>query len=219
MGKIKIDGGWYESDPGHSYYDDLGRWVPSLTQCLKLAGLSDYSGVDPDVLENAARRGTEVHELAATYNRFGELDPAWLTDETTPYFNGYLQFLDDTGFKPDPQWTEVPMIATIHGMKVGVTPDCHGQHKRDNWVLELKATAARQASWSVQTALQECAIYKTTRCGRARRFALMLMKDGKYRLGEEHTNHDEDMDAGIAALKTVWWRLSHGQDLKKRLAI
>ena len=45
-----------------------------------------------------------------------------------------------------------------------------------------------------------------------------LMKTGKYNLGAEHTNHEEDLANGIAALRNVYWRMDDGQDLRKRLA-
>lgn len=216
MSRIKITGGWYDSDV-HLYMDEQGKFVPSLTQCLKLTGLSDYTGVDVDVLENAARRGTEVHELAATYNRYGAVDPTWITEECEPYFGAYMYFLLDSGFQPDPRWTETPMIATVHGFKVGVTPDCFGWRRREQWLLEFKCTAARLPSWSIQTAIQEAAIFKTNRCGRVRRFALMLMKDGKYRLGDEHTEHETDWADAMAMLRVVWRRLQQGQELWRRL--
>lgn len=216
MSKVKIEGGWFDEEK-HIYTDESGVFCPSLTQVLKLQGLSDYSGIDPEVLENAARRGTEVHGLAAVFNRYGELDPAWISEECQPYIDAYFDFIMDTGFKPDPQWTEVPMIATIHGMKIGITPDCHGTMGRNKAIVELKCTSGRMPSWSIQTALQEMGIYKSNHCGRVRRYALMLMKDRKYRLGDEHTNHEEDAANGIAALRNVWWRINHGQDLRKRV--
>jgi hypothetical protein len=216
MSAIAIPGGTFSTEP-HEYRDEQGYFIPSLTQVLKLQGLSDYSGVDQDVLDNAARRGTEVHSLAAAFNQFGDVDPSWFTDETQPYFDALMAFYLDTKFQPDPEWSEKSMIATIHGMRVGVTPDCHGRVGKDRWIVEFKCTSTRQKYWSIQTALQECAIYNSNHCGRVRRFALMLMKTGKYNLGPEHTDHEDDLANGIAALRNVWWRINAGQDLRKRL--
>jgi len=212
VSKVKIDGGWYDDDR-HEYTTDAGVRVPSITQVIKLAGFSDFSGIDPAVLENAARRGTEVHALAAAYNQFGEVDPAWVSEECEPYFNSYMKFLAESGYKPDPQWTEVPIIANVCGMLIGVTPDSHGTLGRYKAVVELKCTASREPYWSIQTAIQECAIYKSNRCGRVRRHALILKKDGTYRLGEEYTDHENDMADGIAALRCVWWRINHGEKI------
>ena len=215
--KVKIQGGWFEDSPKHAYFADSGEWIPSLTQVLKLTGLSDYSGIDEDVLQRAAERGTKVHELAATFNRYGDLDPSWVDEETQPYIEAYFAFLKETGFKPDPEWTEVPMIASIAGFLVGVTPDCHGILRANKCIIELKATASKQDSWSIQTAIQEASIYRSNRCGRVRRYSLMLMKDARYLLSDEYTNHEDDMECGIAALRCVWRRLRAGQKLWERV--
>ena len=89
----------------------------SATQILKLNGLSDYEGVDQRVMENAARRGSLVHDLAFAHNKFGEVDPAWLTEETAGYFDGYLKFLHDTGFTPTGDWIEKGIVCQIHGFR------------------------------------------------------------------------------------------------------
>ncbi len=212
---IIIPGGSF-SEEGHLYRDESGAFIPSLTQVLKLQGLSDYGGIDPEVLANAARRGSEVHALAAAYNAYGECDPSWITEETQPYFDAYMDFLRDTHFKPDPAWVECAMIATIRGRKVGVTPDCYGKLGRDNAIVELKCTAAPQPSWSIQTCIQEFAIFNSAHCGRVKRFALMLMKTRKYKL-LEHTDHLEDETNALAALQNVYWRLAKGQDLRRML--
>jgi hypothetical protein len=213
----QIPGGSFNDSP-HEYRDEAGAWVPSLTQVLRLQGLSaDYGGISEDVMENAARRGTEVHQLAAAYNQFGEVDPGWITPETEPYFDAYLAFLKDTNFKPDPEWSERNLIATIYGFKIGITPDCHGTWGRTKAIIELKCTSSRHRSWELQTGLQEMGVYHSNVIGRVRRFALMLMKTGKYNLGKEHTNHEYDAANGIAALRNVWWRIEDGQDLRKLL--
>jgi hypothetical protein len=223
-----IPGGTFCDDP-HRYIDDAGNWVPSLTQVLKLAGLYDYGIIDNADLEpsgngngnlskfainmqNAARRGTLIHELIEVWNKEHDLDPNWVTDEIGGYFGGYRRFLADTGFVCDPTWAEAPMIATIRGMRIGMRPDVFGKMRRDKAVVEIKATAGVQAAWSIQTALQELGIHASNNVGRVRRYALQLFKDGRYKL-HEHSNHQQDEAVGIAALRLVWWRLEQGQKL------
>jgi hypothetical protein len=215
--RTAIQNGWFQTDPFHAYFDEQDNWVVSATQVLKLSGLSNYDGVAEDVMENAARRGSLVHDLAFAHNKFGETDPAWLTEETEGYFNGYLKFLSDTGFTPTGDWIEKGIICRIHNFAIGLTPDIFGKIGRDPWVVEIKAAAAVQASWSIQTALQEMGIHGSNHVGRCRRGALQLFKDGRYKL-HPHTNHQEDEAVAIAALRLVHWRMAHGQDLMKRLA-
>lgn len=215
--KIAIQGGWFQSEPFHAYYDEQGVWTPSATQVLKFGGLSNYDGVAEDVLEKASRRGTAVHDLAFSHNRFQAVDPAWISEELSGYFNGYLKFLDETGFAPDGRWIETGIICRIHGMALGLTPDIFGHIGRDSWVIEIKAAAAVQASWSLQTAMQEMGIHGSNHVGRCRRGALQLFKDGRYKL-HPHVNHQEDEAVAIAALRLVHWRMQNGQDLEKKLA-
>lgn len=214
--KVPINGGYY-SDDEHIYTDERGVFVPSLTQILHLQGLSDYFGIDEDVLENAARRGSEVHALAAAWNQYGDVDPGWISPECDAYFSAYMKFLDESDYKPAPEWTEKPFIAVICGYKVGMTPDTYGKMRKDNVLIEIKCTAAPQPSWALQTAAQEAGIFKSNRCGRIRRHALMLKKDGNYKLLPEYTDHERDMRNMLAAIQNVYWRLEAGQDLRKRL--
>lgn len=217
MSTVQIPGGTFSDEP-HEYRGESGNWIPSLTQTLKLQGLSCFDGADPEDMANAARRGDALHGIVEVYNKDREgLDPAWITEELQGYFNGYLAFERDTSFQCDSSWTERPMIAEVAGMALGLKPDCFGKIGRYDAVVELKAASSVQASWSVQTALQELAIYKSQHVGRARRFALQLFKDGRYKL-HPHENHQEDEAVGIAALRTIHWRLSKGQKVWERLA-
>lgn len=216
MSTVAIHGGTFSTTP-HRYEDEQKKFVPSLTQCLHLAGLSDFLGADPEDLANAARRGDLLHQVVEVYNKDHEgLDPSWITEEIEGYFNGYLAFERDTGFKPDPAWTELPMIVTVQQMPIGLKPDCFGKLGKWNAVVEIKAASSVQPSWSVQTGLQEMGIFKSNHVGRVQRFALQLFKDGRYKL-HPHTNHQEDEAVGIAALRLVHWRMSKGQKVWQKL--
>lgn len=210
----KIPGGTYSDDP-HEYFDESGRWVPSLTQCGKLSGMVQLYG-DADVVANAARRGSEVHKIAGFFNRFREIDETWLTEENGGYFAGYQQFLKESGFVPDPAWVETPMVVNIHGFPVGVTPDVFGTFTslRVNAVIELKTVASPQPFWAVQTAIQEVARYKSKALGHVRRHSLILFKDARYKLLPPYEN-PHDLDDGIAMLRTVHWRLRNGHNLRQ----
>jgi hypothetical protein len=208
----QIPGGSFSSDP-HRYNDEDGHFVPSLTQTIKLAGLSSFDGADPDDMANAARRGDLLHGVVEVYNKDPEgLDPSWITEEIEGYFNGYLAFERDAHFQCDPSWSERSVIGEIGGLKIGVTPDLFGKIGRYDAIVELKAASSVQASWALQTAAQELIIYHSQHVGRARRFALQLFRDGKYKL-HPHLNHAEDERIVREALDLVWWRLQHKQKL------
>jgi hypothetical protein len=208
---IAIDGGFYNEE-SHGYYDPKGKFVPSATQILQLVGLSDYSMVPPEVLENKRRIGSEVHDLCASIDKYGDIDPSWVSEECFPYVKAYQCFRHDHNFEPEVELVEKPIIVSVHGMLYGVTPDAPGKLRGMDATLERKCVEAAQASWAVQTALQEFARYRTSRCGRSQRFALQLKKDGSYRINP-HTNHNLDESRAIAFLTTVYARLDAGQKL------
>lgn len=90
-------------EEAHVYRVD-GRIVPSVTEILSGVGLAEnfMAGgreIDPDVLANAAERGTMVH-LAIELECLGELDEDTVDDEIWPYLEAWRQFVDDTGFLP-----------------------------------------------------------------------------------------------------------------------
>ena len=58
-------------DDTHTYIVD-GVIVPSITQMLKVKFGGKYNGVSKATLENAANKGTEVHEAIERYCRNGE---------------------------------------------------------------------------------------------------------------------------------------------------
>lgn len=58
-------------DETHTYIAD-GVIVPSITQMLKVKFGGKYDGVSRATLENAARKGTEVHEAIQRYCECGE---------------------------------------------------------------------------------------------------------------------------------------------------
>lgn len=215
MALEKIDGGYFDATT-HAYYDPEGRFVPSVTQVLKLTGLSNYDFVKKEVLEAKAELGTEVHSLTVLHDKYGSLDPTWVSERAVPHFAAYEKFVHEKHFEPDPAWTERSIIATIYGMKVGVTPDRFGKLAEVPTVLELKCVESPLDSWGFQTAIQEMAIFKTQHCGRAQRMALQLTKSGKYKL-DPHTDHAGDASAAIAALTVVYARIRAGEKVWERV--
>lgn len=215
MALVVIDGGFYDAET-HGYYGPDGKFVPSATQILTLIGLSDFSMVRPEVIQAKREIGLEAHDLCATIDMHGDIDPSWISERTLPYVTAYQLFRREKHFVPHPEWVEKPMIACVHGMRYGVTPDAFGKLDGYDAILERKCVEAPQASWAVQTALQEMAIYKANHCGRAQRFALQLKKNSRYHI-DPHHNHALDCSRAIAFLTTIYARLDAGQKLWEKL--
>lgn len=60
-------------DETHTYLVD-GVIVPSITQILKIKFGNKYAGIDKDVLQRAADKGTEVHEAIEKLCKTGEVE-------------------------------------------------------------------------------------------------------------------------------------------------
>lgn len=72
MEQWEINGFTLEFEPTtHTYLVD-GVIVPSITQMLQVKFGGKYNGVSRATLENAAAKGTEVHEAIEHYCRYGE---------------------------------------------------------------------------------------------------------------------------------------------------
>jgi hypothetical protein len=82
----------------HTYRFE-GKVIPSVTQCLKTAGIIDYSMIPQDILRRAAARGTAVHRACELYD-LDTLDESTLDAEVGGYLEGYKKFLRDTRFQP-----------------------------------------------------------------------------------------------------------------------
>jgi hypothetical protein len=215
MALVAIQGGWYDAE-SHGYYGPDGKWVPSATQVLSLCGLSDYSMVNPEVLAAKRAIGNETHDLCATIDKYGTIDPDWISESAKPYVEAYQLFREQRRFVPAADKVEVPIIACIAGMLVGVTPDAPGKLDGYDAILERKCVAAPMSSWAVQTAIQEMALFKTMHCGRTQRFALQLKKTGKYRI-DAHDNHKLDAQRAISALVIVYARIDSGEKVWESL--
>ena len=71
METFYIKGGTLEYfDDTHTYLYD-GLILPSVTQILGVKYRNDYASIPPAVLENAAKRGTEIHKAIENFNVSG----------------------------------------------------------------------------------------------------------------------------------------------------
>lgn len=83
----------------HAYWMN-GRRLYGVTSVIKEVLPTDYSGVPPDVLENARNRGNEVDALAAKYV-VGQLSeyPAGTREDAIPLFEKFQAWWDKQNFR------------------------------------------------------------------------------------------------------------------------
>lgn len=105
----EVGGRWLEYvESGHLYLVD-GIIVPSVTQMLDAVLGFGYSGVAPEVLAEAARKGTAVHEAIQRWNEAGE-------ESELPELASYKSMTEDYGFKA--RNCEQPVIICHEGRPV-----------------------------------------------------------------------------------------------------
>lgn len=73
-------------------YTLYGQKIPSVTQLMTPLSSAVYGGINTDVLNKAAERGTEVHQAAENYANFGIED---ISPERRGYFDGFREWFDE----------------------------------------------------------------------------------------------------------------------------
>jgi hypothetical protein len=167
------------------------RWngviVPSVTQCLKTAGVIDYSMIPQDILQRAAIRGTAVHRACELFD-LDTLDESTLDAEIGAYLEGYKAFLRDTGFQPARVERRIYHPEHQYAGTLDRTGSINGQFA----VVDIK-TGIMLDGHRAQLAAYTMALPMPRRY---RRFGLQLTGDGGYRV-HEFPMRDLTMDFNI----------------------
>ncbi|KAA6459604.1 hypothetical protein DYQ86_15915 [Acidobacteria bacterium AB60] len=183
-------------DDRHEYRNSAGIVRPSVTQALKLANVIDYSRVPPSILENARRRGSNVHRWTGEWDRYGDIDRTWIQEDEVPYFEAWLRFRRESRFVIDQ--IEQPMLRSVRGIEIGGTPDRVGYLGRNRFVLDIKCCRSRHYGWGLQVALYEMMLTGRARLGHLGRLIVQLFPTGNYSAFPLEA-HD-DAPAALAAL-------------------
>lgn len=83
-------------EEGHIYRLD-GKEIPSVTTIMKPLSSVLYRGVDEELLNRAAQRGTAVHNAIENYIKFGIED---IADEYRGYFEAFLKWYREKDVQP-----------------------------------------------------------------------------------------------------------------------
>lgn len=84
-------------EEGRHLYKLDGSEIPSVTTIMKPLSESLYHGVDEAVLNQAANRGTAVHNAIENYLKFGIED---ISEEYAGYLKAFVQWCKDANVKP-----------------------------------------------------------------------------------------------------------------------
>jgi hypothetical protein len=181
-----------------------GVRVPSVSEILKVSGMTDYSMVPPDVLENARRRGQAVDEWLTALDE-GLIDQDHEPDpEIAGYVRGYKRFLRESDFKVEK--IQTPMVS--REWRFAGTSDRWGQFistcRRS--VLDIKCVARMMPETKAQLAgYALLAEPMLPRAYKIDRWALRLTPEGSFEL--RHYTDRSDFDDFIAALRITVWKM------------
>lgn len=178
----------------HRYYY-RGREVPGVTRVLEAEGLVDWSHVPSRTLQRAQRRGAYVHE-ACRFLDEGRLDWESLDYRIKGYVLGWQKFKDESGIRI------TAVERQLYRDGYAGTLDRTGILRRRRTLIDIK-TGTVQPAVAVQLAAYEHLTGKPHL-----RYAVLLIKDGDYRLEGPYLD-PTDLAAFFAALNLYNWRTSH----------
>jgi hypothetical protein len=120
-----------------------------VTEILRTAGLIDFSGVPPDVLEASRQFGSAVHKMIELWHE-NTLDEKSLDPNLVSYLNAWKCVWADFIHVGSCAWTEKPLESKKH--KFRGTPDAILKIEDRFELFEIK-TSARLETWvAIQTA-------------------------------------------------------------------
>lgn len=128
-------------EAAHTYTLD-GTHLPSVTEITRFLAF-DYKSDKPWLAEQAARRGTAVHEACALID-YGETPEE--TPETAGYLTAYRRFLRD--YRPD--WTLIEHPMGSRSLGFAGTLDRYGSMDGQPVVLDLKTGSLHNAALAAQ---------------------------------------------------------------------
>lgn len=186
---------------------DTSRYVvdgvrrPSVTEILRLAGLTSLDSIPESYLERARQRGEDLHAWIEGIND-GVLDedlepPQQIVGRVA----AYRRFLAETGFRV----LKSEQVVVNRALDYVGTYDLLGELPglRGELLVDLKATTKLYP----ETRLQVCG-YAMALDPRPARAALQLLPDGRYKL-ERYADRADESD-WIAACRVAHFKLAHG---------
>jgi hypothetical protein len=198
-----------EFDPKTHEYRNGGSVLPSVTQCLKAEGLSDFSAVPQDKLDYALALGSAVH-YGAELHELGKLDESTVDPSVKLRLDQWLLFLEGAkkrGWLDGEKWVERRLFSTLG---YAGTPDRIYYHSQRLIIIDIK-TGIKVPGAALQTAGYELLATEQLRSEKKRVLKSMRMcvylKDDSFEICE----HKDPLDAiyfrsllNVYTLKKKW---------------
>jgi len=166
-------------EDGHRYFL-CGKPIPSVSEIIRVAAITDYTTIDPNILQRARDYGTFVHEAthAADLNMYG-MDP--IIHEWVGLRNQVFGIIG----KPSPQVFHEQMVLNKSARYAGRTDRIYQFDRHTFAIVDIKTGQFNEKECGLQLfgyaeALHDMLGYKP----RIRTFIAGLPRDGQAKLHE-----------------------------------
>lgn len=187
----------------HEYRID-GNVVPSVTQVLEPVRLETGGS---DAQREYKRQIGKALDAAIQLSERNELDYATLAPEVLPFFEAWLVFKRDTGFRP----ILLQPIVYSRRLRFAGRPDIFGTRIPDSLnpdeLIDTKCTWTMEPATAVQTAGYSIAALESLGVRVKKRAGLQLLRDGKYKYHPFNDRQDENVF--LACLSINAWKRIH----------
>jgi len=190
-------------DPvAHAYYWG-GQRVPNVTSVLESVGLTDFSGVNAEVMALAQARGKAVHRACELHDN-DDLDESTVDPEIVGYLAAWRRFRRETHH----EWENIEKRAYHPRYRYAGTADRTGKLFGNPALVDIK-TGVPQPATGAQTAAYANLHWPPGDAERkVHRYAVHLGASGMYHLIEYKDR--TDFGVFLSALTIFNWLGNHG---------
>ena len=187
-------------EASHTYRLD-GAIVPSVTSVLEPVRLE--TGGSQEVREYKRQIGKAL-DLCIELHHRQDLDFGTVSEEVLPFFEAWLAFLRDTGFRP----LLLQPVVYSRKLRFAGKPDIFGTRVPDSAnpdeLIDTKCTFAMDQATAIQTAGYSIAALESLGIRVKTRAGLQLLRDGTYRYHPFNNSGDENVFRACLAINS--WR-------------
>lgn len=189
-------------DDQHVYRDSQGKIYIGVTSHFQIAGLVDFSHVNPCDLAFAAQRGSFVHQAHYLY-LLDDLDLDSLNESYKCYCEAFIKFYKEQNVEV---WDSENIISSDK-LRTAGSFDLVCSLNGTGSVVEFKTSATMPDTTCLQTAGYKILWNENKpRNIIVNRWGVHLLKTGKYKMYRYEDKSDEQ--AFINMVRFNWWALS-----------
>ena len=170
--------------------------LPSVTQILQEAGLSDFSKVNSDILERAKKFGSAVH-LATSLDDKNQLDMKSLDSALLPYLKSWQKFKKDFGIT---RFLEIEKQVYSKQQRYA---GCLDRLTYNLALIEIKTSTSIPTTTGLQLIGYQTAYREMTKIRIKRRLCVQLL-EGTYKLQEYKDKTDKT--AFLSCVNLYHWK-------------